>query len=32
MERWWIEQNKQQLDVRAKQKLLEWEQQQDSVK
>jgi|OM-RGC.v1.023443680 hypothetical protein len=32
MERWWIEQNKQQLDARAQQKLLEWEQQQDSVK
>jgi hypothetical protein len=29
MERWWIEQNKQQLDARAKQKLLKWEQQQD---
>jgi hypothetical protein len=32
MERRWIEQNKQQLDARAQQKLLEWEQQQDSVK
>jgi hypothetical protein len=31
MEQWWIEQNKQQLDALAKQKLLKWEQQQDSV-
>jgi len=32
MERWWIEQNKQQLDALARQKLLEWEQQQDAVR
>lgn len=29
MERWWIEQNKAQVDALAKQKLLEWEQSQD---
>ena len=29
MERWWIEQNKAQVDALAKQKFLEWEQRQD---
>ncbi|MFQ3250463.1 DUF4112 domain-containing protein [Glaciecola sp.] len=29
MERWWIEQNKAKVDALAKQKLHEWEQQQD---
>lgn len=29
MERWWIEQNKAQVDALAKQKLLEWEQEQE---
>ena len=29
MERWWIQQNKAQVDALAKQKLLEWEQKQD---
>ena len=29
IERWWIEQNKAQVDALAKQKLLEWEQKQD---
>lgn len=29
IERWWIQQNKAQVDALAKQKLLEWEQKQD---
>ena len=29
MEQWWIEQNKHKVDALAKQKLQEWEQQQD---
>jgi hypothetical protein len=29
MERWWIEQNKHKVDALTKQKLQEWEQQQD---
>jgi hypothetical protein len=29
MERWWIKQNKHKIDTLAKQKLQEWEQQQD---
>jgi len=29
MERWWIQQNKAQVDALAKQKLREWEQKQD---
>jgi len=29
MERWWIEQNKQKVDALTKQKLHDWEQQQD---
>jgi hypothetical protein len=29
MERWWIEQNKHQVDALTKQKLQEWEQKQD---
>lgn len=32
MERWWVEQNKEQVDALAKQKLLEWERQQDDNK
>lgn len=31
MERWWIEQNKAEVDALTKQKLLEWENEQDNA-
>lgn len=32
MERWWIEENKAEVDALTKKKLLEWEQEQDSTR